>query len=678
MGNEQSLAVVDHELEQKCINTIRMLAVEAVQKANSGHPGMPMGMASVAHVLWSRQLKHAPQRPDWNDRDRVVLSGGHGSMLLYAMLHLTGYDISIEDIKQFRQWGSKTPGHPEYAHTPGVETTTGPLGQGFANAVGMAMVEARLATRYNRSGFPIVDHYTYVMVGDGDLMEGVSHEAASLAGHWQLGKLICLYDDNQISIEGSTELAFTENTEKRFMAYGWQVLKVTDGNDTQAIDAAITKAKQTANAPTLIMVRTKIGYGSPNKQGKAAAHGEPLGMQEIELTKEHLNWTEPAFAVPQAVYDYYRQAVEKGKKMLYAWQKQQEAYVQAWPELGHEWLRVKQTQLPKTWNAELPTYSAEDQAVATRNASGIALNALALKIPNLLGGSADLAPSNKTEIKGEPDYTAANRWHGRNIRFGVREHAMAAIMNGMTLHGGVVVYGGTFLVFSDYMRPAMRLAALMGLKVIYVLTHDSIGLGEDGPTHQPIEHLMSLRAIPKLTVIRPADANETVQAWAWALKEATGPVVLALTRQNLPIIKRTAAEITACVRYGASVVYNEKNDQPEAIIIATGSEVEIAIKAAQKLAEQSIDVRVVSMTSMEIFAQQTSERQQQILPKNVDCIVSIEAGITSGWERFTRDHQACIGIDHFGASAPYQVLYEKFGLTAEKVVAKVRERLARA
>ncbi len=658
-------------LDDLCVNTIRMLAVDAVQKANSGHPGMPMGAAAMAYVLWTRFLKHNPKNPHWPDRDRFVLSAGHGSMLLYGLLYLTGYDLSLEDLKAFRQWGSNTPGHPEYGHTPGVETTTGPLGQGFANGVGLAIAERFLAARFNRPGFPIVDHYTYGIVSDGDLMEGVSHEAASLAGHLKLGHLIYLYDDNHISIEGSTDLTFTEDRLARFQAYGWQVQQVEDGNNLPAIEEAIRAAQSEVDRPSLIAVRTCIGCGSPNKQNTAGAHGEPLGPQEVRLTKETLGWpVEPAFYVPEKALDFFRQALESGEKKEKEWKNLLASYQEAFPGPAGEWKQIMTGKLPEGWDQEIPTFPADPKGTATRVASGTVLNALASRLPGLIGGSADLAPSNKTMLKGSTNF-AADHYDQRNFHFGVREHGMGSILNGMALHGGVIPYGGTFLIFSDYMRPPIRLAAMMGLKVIYVFTHDSIGLGEDGPTHQPIEQLASLRLIPNLTVIRPADANETAEAWRMALKIEGGPVALILTRQNLPTLDRDLMAPADNLAYGAYVLNSLEGSTPEVILMASGSEVSIALEAMEKLNEKGLSTRVVSMPCWELFEQQPREYRDRILPPAIKTRVAIEAGRTQGWDRYVGDQGAVIGLDHFGASAPYQVLYEKFGLTADQVVEKV-------
>jgi transketolase len=653
-----------------CVNTIRMLSADGVEKANSGHPGMPMGAAGMAYVLWTRFLRHNPLNPKWPDRDRFVLSAGHGSMLLYSLLHLTGYDLSMEELMNFRQWGSQTPGHPEYGLAPGVETTTGPLGQGFANGVGMAIAERYLAAHFNQPGHVIVDHYTYGIAGDGDLMEGVSHEAASLAGHLGLGKLIYFYDDNHISIEGGTEIAFTENRTARFEAYGWHVQTVNDGNDLGAIEAAITEAQKETGRPSLIAVRTNIGYGSPNKQDKAVAHGEPLGTEEIRLTKENLEWPiDPPFLIPDEASTHFRQAIDKGKALEDRWQEDFSSFKKTNPELAKEWDLWMHGTLPEGWDRDIPVFPADPKGMATRVASGGVLNAVASRLPNLLGGSADLAPSNKTEIKGEKDFQA-DFYEGRNLRFGVREHALGSILNGMALHGGLMPYGGTFLVFSDYMRPAIRLAALMNLKVIYVFTHDSIGLGEDGPTHQPIEHLSSLRAIPNLTVIRPCDANETAEAWRCAIEAKKGPVALALSRQGLPILDRAIFSPASGLSRGAYILHDTKDGKPDVILIATGSEVAIALEAYEKLEEKGVKTRVVSMPSWELFDKQPEDYQCQILPSEIKCRVAVEAGVKQGWHRYVGSTGEVIGLDRFGASAPYKVLYEKFGLTVDRVVGK--------
>ena len=665
----------DNELDDLCINTIRMLSADAVQQANSGHPGLPMGAAPMAYVLWSRFLKHNPANPKWFDRDRFVLSAGHGSMLLYSLLFLTGYGLTLDDLKSFRQWGSKTPGHPEYGHTPGVETTTGPLGQGLANGVGMAMAEAFLAARFNRPGFPLVDHYTYGIVSDGDLMEGISHEAASLAGHLKLGKLIYLYDDNHISIEGSTDIAYTEDRLKRFEAYEWQVQQVEDGNDLEAIARAIQAAQEETQRPSLIAVRTLIGWGSPNKQNKASAHGEPLGVEEVGLTKANLCWpSEPSFCLPEPALAAFRQAVDQGGKMEKEWSSLEHSYEQLFPGPALEFKQVLRGELPPGWDADMPAFPADPKGTATRIASGTVLNALAARIPRLIGGSADLAPSTKTLIADSRDFTEG-QFDQRNIRFGVREHGMGSILNGMALHGGVIPYGATFLIFSDYMRPPMRLAAMMGLKVIYVFTHDSIGLGEDGPTHQPIEQLAGLRSVPRLTVIRPADANETAEAWRQAIR-LEGPVALILTRQNVPTLDRKKFNPASGLGRGGYVVNRMEGKKPELILIGTGSELSLALEAAAQLEAQGKTVQVVSLPSWELFDRQPQSYRDEVLPPAVKARVSIEAGSPLGWERYVGDQGRIIGLDHFGASAPYRILYQQFGITVERVVEEALKTIA--
>ncbi len=660
------------ELDQLAVNTIRFLAVDAVQKANSGHPGMPMGAAPMAYVLWTRFLKHNPRNPDWPNRDRFILSAGHGSMLLYALLHLTGYDLPIEELKRFRQWGSKTPGHPEYRIAPGVETTTGPLGQGFGNGVGMAIAERHLAAHFNRPGYEIVDHYTYAIVSDGDLMEGISHEAASLAGHLGLGKLIYLYDDNDISIDGPTNLTFTEDVAMRFQAYGWHVLRVADGNDMEAVEQAIVEARQVLDRPSLIIVRTHIGYGSPHKQDTAAAHGEPLGEEEVRLTKRNLGWPEDkTFYVPDEVYAHMRQAVERGAQWEQEWRDLFARYAEAYPELARQWDQFWSGELPEGWDAELPTFEA-GTSVATRAASGKVLDAIAPRIPNLIGGSADLTPSNKTKFEGATDFQR-DHYSGRYIHFGVREHAMGAVLNGIAYHGGLVPYGGTFLIFSDYMRPPVRLAAMSHLHVIYVFTHDSVWLGEDGPTHQPVEQLANLRAIPNLVVIRPADANETVEAWRVALALKNRPVALALSRQGVPTLDRSRYAPAEGVRRGAYVLADSRPGTPDLILIATGSEVPLAAAAYEQLAAEGIAVRLVSMPSWELFAEQPRSYRETVLPPDVKARLAVEAGATLGWERWVGDGGDVLGIDHFGASAPYKVLMEQFGFTVEAVVSRAKQ-----
>ena len=618
--------------DQLCINTIRTLSMDAVQAANSGHPGAPMGLAPAAYVLWTRVMKHNPKNPQWPDRDRFVLSGGHASMLLYSILHLTGYDVTLDDIRNFRQWGSKTPGHPEYGHTPGVETTTGPLGQGIANAVGMAMAERFLAGRFNRDGRNIVDHHTYVMCGDGDLMEGISHEAASLAGHLGLGRLICIYDDNRISIEGSTDLTFTENTALRFQAMNWHVQTVSDGNDVDAIYNALMAAKAETEKPSVILLRTHIAYGSPNKQDTADAHGAPLGEAEVRLTKINLGCPEDeCFCVLEDPLKVFRKSVDTGEAQQLKWLEAFNAYAASYPELAKEWNEMITGTLPEGWDAGLTPFAAAEGPVATRSASGRVLNELAGGISNLIGGSADLAPSNKTHINGAADYQK-NAYTGRNLRFGVREHAMGAILSGLALHGGIRPYGGTFLVFADYMRAPIRLAALMKLQVTYVFTHDSVAVGEDGPTHQPVEHLMSLRCIPGVTVIRPADANETLEAWRTAMTLKTGPTALILSRQKLPVIDREAFAPAGGLTAGGYVL-SDCDGRADIILIGTGSEVHLVLAAQKALSEKGVQSRVVSMPSWELFERQEMAYKDKVLPPEVGTRLAVEAGQPMGCER---------------------------------------------
>ncbi|MCD4786224.1 MAG: transketolase [Candidatus Eremiobacteraeota bacterium] len=665
------LTAVKTEMDQLCINTIRFLSVDGVQRANSGHPGAPLGMATMAYTLWDRFLKHNPWNSRWQDRDRFVLSAGHASILLYSMLHLTGYDLSLEEIKNFRQWGSKTPGHPEYDLETGIETTTGPLGQGFANAIGMAIAEKWLSANFNRPGFDIIDHFTYVIASDGDLMEGVSGEAASMAGNLGLGKLICLYDDNGISIEGKTQITFTENVAKRFSAYDWQVIGPIDGFNTDEIEKAIKEAREDSERPSLIMCKTIIGYGSP-KQGTEKVHGSPLGKEGVRAAKEKLGWIqEPDFHIPCEVLNYIRKAVERGKKAEEAWKEKMEKYAREYPEQAEKLQKQLSGELPDNWDEGLSSlFNNDSPPMATRSASGKVLNMLAGRIPSLMGGSADLAPSNKTLINDSDDFSNENP-AGRNLRYGVREHAMGAISNGLALHGGVIPYTGTFLIFSDYMRPPIRLAAMMGLRVIYIFTHDSIGLGEDGPTHQPVEQLMSLRTVPNLTVIRPADATETAQAWKAAVGNNEGPTALILTRQNLPVIDREKYAKAQGLQKGAYVLWQSSENPPETIIIGTGSELEIALEAGHKLAEEGMKVRVVSMPSWELFDKQPEEYRESVLPSDVRARVAVEAGIKTGWEHYVGLDGSVVGMESFGASAPIKVLYKKFGITVEDVMARV-------
>lgn len=662
------------EFQQKAINTIRFLSADGVQQANSGHPGLPMGTAAIAYTIWTRHLRFNPKNPHWPDRDRFVLSGGHGSMLLYSLLYLTGYDLSLEELKQFRQWGSRTPGHPEYGLTPGVETTTGPLGQGFSNGVGMAIAEASLAATYNRPGHTVVDHFVYAIVTDGDLMEGVASEAASLAGHLGLGKLIYLYDDNRISIDGSTDLAFTEDRGKRFEAYGWQVLRVADGNNVEEIDAAIQQAKKDPR-PSLIICRTIIGYGMPNRQGTSKAHGEPPGDAELNAAKENLGWPiEPRFLVPQDVLDFFRQAVSRGEKLESDWNARLKKFKRAFPVEAREFIRRLEGKLPKGWDRDLPEFAPDAKGVATRAASGKIINALAERLPELMGGSADLAPSTNTWIQGTPPFEKDTPG-GRNFHFGVREHAMGSIVNGMAIHGGVIPYGATFLVFSDYMRPAIRLSALSGFGSIWVFTHDSIGLGEDGPTHQPVEHLAALRAIPHLVVIRPADANETREAWKVAVQRRSGPTLMAFSRQAIPVIDRNKYGDAAGTIKGAYILADLGEGKPQIILMATGSEVSLILDAAERLHAGGVNVRVVSFPSWELFEMQPASYQRKVLPPGVKNRIAIEAGVTLGWERWVGAKGKVIGIDHYGASAPYKTIYEKFGLTVETIILEARKML---
>lgn len=661
-------------IDEQAINTIRFLAADAVQEANSGHPGLPMGTAAMAYELWMNHLKHNPKNPGWPDRDRFVLSGGHGSMLLYALLHLTGYDLSLQEIRNFRQWGSLTPGHPEYGLTPGVETTTGPLGQGFANGVGFAIAEAHLGAIFNQPGFPVIDHFTYGIVTDGDLMEGVTAEAASLAGHLQLGKLIYLYDDNRISIEGSTEITFTEDRAKRFEAYNWQVLQVADGNDLTAVARAIEEAK-TDHRPSLIICRTHIGYGLPTKQDTAAAHGSPPGDEELAAAKRNLNWpVEPRFYIPEEVKGIFGRALIAGQERESSWQILLEEYEKTYPDLAAELKRRLAGDLPKNW--DVPQFPADEKGMATRAASGKVLNKLAEQIPELVGGSADLAPSNNTWLEGELDIQPG-QYQGRNIHFGVREHGMGAIVNAMAIHGGLIPYGATFLVFSDYMRPAVRISALSHIPSIWVYTHDSIGVGEDGPTHQPVEHLAALRAMPQLTVLRPADANETAQAWAYAIAHRTGPTALALSRQSLPVIDRNRYQSAEGLHKGAYVLGDLGGDQPELILMASGSEVALIIKAGEALAEQGVVLRLVSFPSWELFRQQGWDYRESVFPDGLTKRLAVEAGISQGWLEWVGPEGKILAVDSFGASAPASSIFSKYGLTVEDIIEQAQELLRR-
>jgi transketolase len=650
------------DLQTRSINALRFLSADGVQQAKSGHPGLPMGAAAMAYTIWTRHLRHNPRNPKWAGRDRFILSGGHGSMLLYSLLHLTGYDLSHDELKNFRQWGSLTPGHPEYGWTPGVEMTTGPLGQGFATGVGMAIAASHLAATFNQPGHEIIDSYIYAIVTDGDLMEGVASEAASLAGHLSLGRLIYLYDDNHISIDGSTDLAFTEDRAARFRAYGWQVLRLDDGNDVEALDKLIMDAK-TDPRPSIIMCHTTIGFGAPNKQGTSKAHGEPLGDEELNAAKDNLGWEkEPRFHIPDDVLEFYRKAVDHGRELEKEWRTRFDGFKQFHPSLGAELQRRLDGEFPADWASALPVFPVDEKGMGTRVASGKVINALAPKLPELLGGSADLAPSNNTKIDGLPAFQK-DSFGGRNFHFGVREHAMGAALNGMAVFGGLIPYGATFLVFADYVRPAIRVAALSHIPTIFIFTHDSIGLGEDGPTHQPIEHLVSLRSIPNLVVLRPADANETAQAWKVAIERRDGPTVLALSRQNLPTL-----DMTAQVEKGAYVV--KDFGKPEMILMASGSELPLILDAAKKLADEGKGVRVVSFPSWELFEKQDEAYRESVLPKAVSKRLAVEAGSGLGWERYAK---SVISMDRFGASAPAKVLFEKFGFTVDNVVAKAKE-----
>ena len=678
-------------LDEQAIDTIRFLSVDAVQKANSGHPGLPMGAAAMAYVLWTRFLRHNPANPAWPDRDRFVLSAGHGSMLLYSLLHLTGYDLSLEQIEKFRQWGSATPGHPESHLTRGVEATTGPLGQGISNAVGIALAEAHLAARYNRPGHEIIDHHTYVLAGDGDMMEGVQAEAASLAGHLMLGKLIVLYDNNHISLAGSTSVSFTEDVAARYAAYGWHTQAVADGNDLDAVDKALRAAREVRDRPSLISVRTVIGFGSPHKQGTFHVHGSPLGPDEVKAAKQNLGWPlEPAFLIPDAARAHFRAAVARGAQAEDDWRRRLAAYRAAFPELGAELERRLAGTLPAGWDAAVPTFPADAKGVATRKASESVMQALAAKLPELMGGSADLDPSTFTWLKEQGDFEAAGRspegaqgavggpWSfaGRNVHFGVREHGMGAAVNGMAYHGGFIPYGSTFLMFSDYMRPAVRLSALSHLGSVWVYTHDSVALGEDGPTHQPVEHYLALRAIPELLFIRPGDANETAWAWKVAIQNRERPTALALTRQNVPTLDRSRYASAEGLTKGAYVL-NPAVVRPDLILIATGSELQLIVAAEPALAARGVAVRLVSMPCWQLFEEQSAAYRESVLPAAVTARLAVEAGVSLGWERWVGSAGAVVGLDRYGASAPGEVLMKEFGFTAERVVAAADALLAR-
>ncbi|WP_188455616.1 transketolase [Virgibacillus oceani] len=661
--------------EQLSINTIRTLAIDAIEHANSGHPGLPMGAAPMAYTLWTDFMNHNPKNSKWFNRDRFVLSAGHGSMLLYGLLHLSGYDVTIDDLKDFRQWNSKTPGHPEVHHTDGVEATTGPLGQGVAMSVGMAMAEAHLAATYNKENYSIIDHYTYALVSDGDLMEGISHESASLAGHLGLGKLIALYDSNDISLDGELNRSFSDNTEQRFKAYGWEVIRVEDGNDLEALRAAIKQAQENTDQPTLIEIKTIIGYGSPNKSNSAASHGAPLGSDEVKLTKEYYKWEHEDFNVPEEVYADFNEKIGKnGARSEENWNKLFNKYKAQYPKLASELELAMNGDLPENWEQDLPVYEPEKDKLATRASSGDVLNAIAKAVPYFFGGSADLAGSNKTSIKDEADFSRAN-YAGRNIWFGVREHAMAAALNGMALHGGLKVYAGTFFVFSDYLRPAVRLSSIMKTPVTYVFTHDSIAVGEDGPTHEPVEQLAAFRAMPGLSLIRPADGNETQAAWRLAVESKNQPTALVLTRQGLPTLESTKEHAYEGVKKGAYVISKADKNVPDALLLATGSEVQLAVSAKNALKEKGVDVSVVSMPSWDRFNEQDEAYKNEVIPPNVKARVGIEMGSSFGWERYVGDQGSVIGIDTFGASAKGEKVIEEYGFTVENVVKHVEKLL---
>ena len=664
---------MSHEIEQLSVNTIRTLSIDAIEHANSGHPGLPMGAAPMAYTLWTDFMNHNPKNSKWFNRDRFVLSAGHGSMLLYSLLHLSGYNLTIDDLKNFRQWDSKTPGHPEVNHTDGVEATTGPLGQGIAMSVGMAMAEAHLAAKFNKEDLSVVDHYTYALVSDGDLMEGISHEAASLAGHLGLGKLIALYDSNDISLDGDLNRSFSENTEQRFKAYGWQVIRVEDGNDLNAIRSAIKEAQSNTTQPTLIEVKTIIGYGSPNKSASASSHGAPLGTDEVVLTKEYYKWTHDDFHVPDEVYaDFNEKIVQDGAEKESQWNELFTAYKEKYPEAAGELELAINGELPAGWEKELPVFQPGEDTLATRASSGKVLNAIAKSVPNFFGGSADLAGSNKTTMNDDEDFTREN-YAGRNIWFGVREHAMGAALNGMALHGGLNVYAGTFFVFSDYLRPAVRLSSIMNTPVTYVFTHDSIAVGEDGPTHEPVEHLAALRAIPGLSLIRPADANETQAAWRLAVESKDQPTALVLTRQDLPTLEGTKENAYEGVKKGAYVISKSKKETPDALLLATGSEVQLAVAAQKELLEKDIDVSVVSMPSWDRFQEQDVAYRNEVLPPHVKARVGIEMASSFGWDRYVGNEGAIIGIDRFGASAKGEKVITEYGFTVENVIKHVKD-----
>ncbi len=665
----------DERFNQLAINTLRLLAVDGVQKANSGHPGMPMGCSPIAYLLYSKIMNHNPANPKWLNRDRFVLSAGHGSMLLYGILHLCGYDVPMDQLKQFRQWNSITPGHPEFGLTPGVETTTGPLGQGFANAVGMAWAQAHIAARFNKDDIKLIDHFVYGICSDGDLEEGISHEAASLAGHLKLGKIIFFYDDNGISIDGETHLSFSDDTSKRFEAYHWHVQHVSDVNDLSQLEAAVKNA-QADPRPSIIVTKTHIGYGSPNKQDKESSHGSPLGAEEVKLTKQNLKWvSEEDFFVPDEVRAFFNTLGPKGKDAEAAWEKIHAQYKAKYPEDAAILAKAFAGDTNIDWATVLPKFADDGKKLATRQASGKVINALAKALPLLFGGSADLAPSNNTLVAGETDFSASN-YAGRNLHFGIREHGMASIMNGMAMYGGLIPYGGTFMVFADYLRPTIRIASLSHVRPIYVLTHDSIGLGEDGPTHQPVEQIASLRCIPGLTTIRPADANETAGAWKVAIEKKNGPVALLLTRQGLPVLDPSKCDAVNGVAKGAYIV-KDSQGTPEIILIGSGSELQHCIKASEQLEAEGVKVRVVSFPSWDLFEKQSAEYKESVLPKAVKKRIAIEANIGMGWEKYTGDEGVIISLERLGASAPFEILMKEFGFTSENVLAKAKTLLGK-
>ena len=679
------------KLDQQCINTLRFLSVDMVQKADSGHPGLPLGAAPMAYVLWTRWLRFNPHNPHWFNRDRFVLSAGHGSALLYSLLHLTGHELSLDDIRQFRQWGSKAPGHPERGHTPGVEATTGPLGQGFGNAVGMAIAEAQLAARYNRPDHTLIDHHTYAIVSDGDLMEGVASEAASLAGHLKLGKLTCLYDDNYVTLAAGTDISFSENRAQRFEAYGWHTVSVADGNDIEAIDAALAAARAETARPSLILVRTHIGYGSP-EQDSFKAHGSPLGADNVRKAKQKLDWpTESDFLIPDAALVHFREAVTRGAQVEAAWNECMSSYAKAFPVMAAELQYRLRDELPPGWDADIPVFPTDTKGLATREASGKVMNAIAPNLPSLAGGSADLDPSTKTAMKGMGDFnpppgknadqqgsdSAGWSYAGRNLHFGIREHAMGAIVNGLAAHGGFVPYGSTFLIFSDYMRPSIRLAALMGLHVVHVFTHDSIAVGEDGPTHQPVEQLASLRAIPNLIVIRPGDANETAVAWRVALEMRDRPVMLILSRQDMPTLDRSRYAAADGLRRGAYVLSDAPDGKPEVILIASGSEVGLIVAAGERLQHQGIAVRCVSMPSWELFEALPQAERNAVLPPAIGARLAVELGVAQGWQRYVGERGDMLGVERFGASAPAATVLREYGFTVDNVCARAKILLGR-